>query len=301
MIEINTIQDLIAFSNGDYGRGTSSEYLDVVLTTDLDFTDLAESDSPYNWNGCTGTWYVNFDGQGHKINNIYYSGTKDWGFFITYGGYVNIKNTNLTNMYVISNGRVGGLLLAPESHGTTYYATNCHLSGQLEVDGNAQLVALGYIVSDVLKMSYCSFSGVLKTANGAIFGFTPDNSSSSLIYGSSIISDIQANGENGWVIPLGGRSAITINCEYKGIIRSSMGITPGNTNNSTIVNSVMIVKPGSSAARGWTTESNLTVTNCYIDSDLLDEAGMGTPNGWKRATTAELTNVSWLKNKGFAI
>ena len=100
MIEINTIQDLIAFSNGDYGRGTSSEYLDVVLTADLDFADLTEYDSPYNWSGCTGTWYVNFNGQGHKIDNIYYMGTAAWGFFNTLYG--SVKNLKLTNMYVTS-------------------------------------------------------------------------------------------------------------------------------------------------------------------------------------------------------
>ena len=107
-VVINSIPDLLAFASGQYGYGSSSDRLDVELTADLDFADLTEYDIAYNWIGCKGDWYINFDGQGHTIDNINYVGMGNWGFFDVLHSTSEVKNLNLTNMYVIGNG-VGGI------------------------------------------------------------------------------------------------------------------------------------------------------------------------------------------------
>ena len=287
-IEINTIQDLIAFSNGDYGRGTSSEYLDVVLTADLDFADLTIDDTAYNWSGCAGTWYVNFDGQGHKVDNIYYSGTEDWGFFGTIYG--SVKNLYLPNMFVTSTMAIAGV--AAYLRGTL---TNVHVSGQIEtLDTSNRYQSCGlYFQAQNSKVIGCSVSGLLKsTADSCGIGQNT-TSGSSYVSGCLVVADFIVSGTAN---PFTSINTVVNNCEYIGVAKAGQKVLVGAWDIS-LFNCILVYKPGTTTDK-WT--SNSRYYNIYYDSTLAAEGGF-TPPSITGATTEELKSATWMHDHGFAI
>lgn len=281
-VTINTIQDLVAFSNGDYGRGTSSAYLDVVLTADIDFNDLNEYNSPYNWAGCTGTWYVNFDGQGHKVDNIYYMGTSTWGFFGTLYG--SVRNLKLTNMYVTTtNAMIGGVVLY--SGGAKI--TNCHVAGHLESIGTPYCSGIcAASVASGSEVGFCSVSGLVKSTSDAL-GLVGNHSGyGMLLYSSIIVADVQANN----LAPLCSAGTTVINCEFRGTLK---GGTLYYGYNATLKNCIFVIKSDSSFSSVRTS----TINNCYYDNTEWT----GTLSQLTPATTTELQDSTWLKEHGFAI
>ena len=302
-IEIDTIEKLIEFSNGDYGRGSSSEYLDVKLIADLDFADLTENDIPYNWAGCTGSWYVNFDGQGHTIDNIYFIGTGNWGFFQELSTGSTVKNLKMTNMYIaascsVSGGAAGVVSIA----GSNCIIQNCHISGQIEntsvsggygYNNNCVAGVVGLPNGGGTKILNCSFSGVLKVAAGAdahahgIVGHGKNGGCSvyNCMANVNFASDSAAH--------VGIKcfdNQETVNCEFRGQnVEYPFGF---NTN----VNCIGIVESYSKTIQCPNSHSN-----CYMDSDKASAAGITIPSNCGSATTAELKDSSWLFAHGFAI
>lgn|GEM_PF-2782745 len=292
VIEIDTIEKLVAFSGGEYGRGTSGEYLDVVLTADLDFADMNEYDSPYNWAGCTGTWYINFDGQGHKVDNIYYSGTADWGFFGTIYG--SVKNLYLPNMFVTSTRIVAGCVI--NLYGTL---ENVHVSGYLEnLSTNNDLACCGlyfYASGSITRM--CSVSGILK--GGSACGLGRNSSGTrSLIANCMVNADMTSIGAANQcaLVAFASVNTTVVNCEYKGIAVAGRLLTGGW--DEFISNCILIYKPGTTA-QNWV--SNSTYYNVYYDSTLAAEGGFTPPGAVTGAPTTDLQDGQWLHEHGFAI
>ena len=287
VIEIDTIEKLVAFSGGEYGRGTSGEYLDVVLTADLDFNDLKEYDNPYNWAGCTGTWYINFDGQGHKVDNIYYSGTADWGFFGTVYG--SVKNLYLPNMFVTSTASVAGV--AVYLRGTL---TNAHVSGHLEtLDTNDRYAACGlYFQAISSSINQCSMSGLLKgsSTGGIAQGTTSGNT---LISSCLVIADMIAIYT---AAPFAYTGHTINNCEYRGTVKAGSNVVVGGWQ-IPIFNSILVYYPETTNNK-W--RSNSTYYNVYYDSTLAAEGGF-TPPSITGAPTTDLQDGQWLHDHGFAI
>jgi len=289
-IKINTIQDLIAFSNGDYGRGTSSEYLDVVLTADLDFADLTEYDSPYNWGGCTGTWYVNFDGQGHKVDNIYYAGAAHWGFFYeTNGG--SIKNLRLTNIYITTTTSCG--IIVNRSGGTNF--ENIHISGDITANGYcACFSAYNGTNTGRITITNCSFAGSIRSMTSFCSLIVSEGYNRS-----AVVNNFAANGnisssEN---LYLWGSNA-------DGMISNAYFIGVANTRSSLRLglyggpqhNVYFVLKSGSKTSAS----SYNSVFNCYYDSTVATAAGISV-SGVTPATTAELQDAQWLRDHDFTI
>lgn len=307
MVEINTIQDLIAFSNGEYGRGTSSKYLDVALTADLDFNDLKENDNPYNWHGCTGTWYVNFDGQGHKIDNIYFmtSSPSDvaWGFFYTLYG--TIRNLNLTNLYVTGSANMAGLV--SYLHGCAY---NCKVSGHVEniyPEGADGYVAglVRYIYSNSTaggaRVDRCAFSGTLKSVNGTCTGLVGNVESKNTAFVSNciFIGDIYTN--NAWIVGIASNKVIVCNCEFRGTTHMNVVHDMcfcGRDSDGRGHNCIVVLYPGST---GTLKADEASYYNFYMDSTIAAEAGYSVPSQFISATTEQLHDTTWLHNHGFAI
>ena len=304
VIEIDTIEKLIAFSNGEYGRGTSSEYLDVVLTADLDFADLAENDVSYNWNGCTGTWYINFDGQNHIIDNISYIGTGEWGFFNTVQANSTIKNLKLANMHIVSNYRVSGLVVKLYQNCNII---NCHLSGQLQnIETNGNYQDCGNCVAGIVGQPQassvyshiigCSFVGSLLVSTmyahtHGISGHAQDN------YGAIMVSNCYLDvhtASNFALIPVCYNvSGYVSNCEWR--IHGSSHTAFGRQ-----VNIIVIpAEPGT--AGSYEIKQTDTLFNVYVDSDAATEYGYTYESSILPATTAQLKNKAWLKSKGFAV
>lgn len=291
-VTINSIPDLLAFASGQYGHGSSSAYLSVELGADLDF---AEYDSTYSFAGCPGDWYLNFDGKGHKIDNIQYSGTSNWGFIIHYGGQVTITNLDLTNLYVITTANVGGLYFSTQSGGGRLTIRNCHVSGQIESANAGNVSGLSQHSYRGADISYSSFSGTLKSVNGAACGACHDTSQNSII--SNVM--INANLQSGWCLCIGGSRSTVVNSEYRGTANATNGIVIPVGNSSTATNCILVINEDSTAPR--ITTENATVSNTYIDATKLAQTGISHPSYITEATTAQLKDAAWLKSKGFAL
>ncbi len=293
-VAISSIQDLVSFANGDYGRGTSSAYLDVVLTADIDFNDLNEYDSPYNWAGCTGTWYINLDGQGHKIDNIYYAGSADWGFFGTVYGFV--KNLYLTNMFVTSARVVAGVVVNLMDNSVL---ENIKVSGHLEnVSTNNDLTCCGlYFYARNAKVIMCSVSGTLKGGSACGLGRNCENGRT-YIFSCMVYADITAIGNSNCAgLPFASINTTVTNCEYRGDVKCPNGasILVGGWEEY-ILSCLLIYGAGTSGS--W--RSNSSYSNVYYDSTLATEGGF-TPPSITGAPTTDLQSAQWLHDHDFAI
>ena len=287
-IEIGTVEELIAFGNGDYGRGSGSGNIEAVLTADLDFADLTEYDIAYNWVGCRGDWYINFDGQGHTIDNINYVGTWNWGFFGTLHSTSEVKNLNLTNMYVIGTG-VGGI--AQYCAGTTIQ--NCKVSGMLQ--GTADVGGIiGNAGNPTSTVRECSVSGKLtSTSSSTRAGGICPTDSYTQVFNSIVVADISSNN---YTTGIKGSGNTAINCEVRGTLKGASGRVGLFTfENATSVNCIAAV---TSLRGGW---YNASYNNCYMDSTLASAGGFSIPSGVTGATTEELKDESWLRSHNFAI
>lgn len=286
-IQIGTIQDLVSFANGDYGRGTSGAYLDVVLTADLDFNDLKEYDNPYNWAGCTGTWYVNFNGQGHKVDNIYYMGSGNWGFFDDVQSGSTIKNLKLTNLYVTGS-HIGGV--ARYTRGVTI--ENCHVSGQIVGITGSGISGIVGAAASVVKVSSCSFAGTLQNTGGGYASGVLSQDGNLQCYSTIVIADIIASN---YIFGISADSQLLVNCEFRGSLSGPSGRVSslaGSRSSSTNCIAAIYSLSGS-----WYSHGNLY--NCYFDSTLAAAAGFSLPG--TGATTEELKSATWLREHNFAI
>lgn len=165
MIEINTLNEFIAFANGEYGRGNSGAYLDVILTADIDFLDGNIS----NWAGCKGNWYVNFNGQGHSIKNIDYINTTTWSLFETIYG--TLQNLVLEDICAIStNGNIAGF-----AYNCYANISNCRITGYLASYSHA--IGLVYLARNAVTISNCLFEGTLVSFNAETMAFSLDGGS----------------------------------------------------------------------------------------------------------------------------
>lgn len=290
-VVINSIQDLLAFASGQYGYGSSSDYLNVELGADLDF---AAYDSTYSFAGCPGNWYLNFDGKGHKIDNIQYSGTSDWGFIRHGNGQVTITNLDLTNLYVITTASAGGLYLSGQTGGSLTIR-NCHVSGQIESARNTTVSGLSQHTNRGADISYSSFSGTLKSVNGAACGVCPDTQGGNTI--SNVM--INANLQSGWCCCIAAARSTVVNSEYRGTVNATNGIVVPVGNSSTATNCILVINEDSTAPR--ITTENGTISNTYIDATKLAQTGISHPSYITEATTAQLKDAAWLKSKGFAL
>jgi len=289
-VVINSIPDLLAFASGQYGYGGSSDYLDVELGADLDF---AEYDSTYSFAGCPGDWYLNFDGKGHKIDNIQYSGTSDWGFIIH--GQVTITNLDLTNLYVVTTASAGGLYFSGMAGGGLTIR-NCHVSGQIESARNNSVSGLSQHIYRSANISYSSFSGTLKSVNGLVCGVCPDTQGGNTISNVMINANLQGGS---WCCCIAANHSFVVNSEYRGTVNAINGIVIPVGNSSTAANCILVINEDSTAPR--ITTENSTVSNTYIDATKLAQTGISHPSYISEATTAQLKDAAWLKSKGFAL
>lgn len=290
MIEINTIQDLIAFSNGDYGYGTAQEYLDVILTADLDFNDLKEYDAAYNWNGCTDVWYINFDGQGHKIDNIYYAGAAHWGFFYEMNG-GSIKNLKLTNIYITTTASCG--IITNRSGGTNF--ENIHMSGDITANGYCACFAAsnGTNSSDI-TITNCSFAGSIKSTTSYCSLIVSEGYNRSAIVNNYAVNGNISSSRNLYL--WGSNANVTIfNSYFIGVASTNSTLYIGSDNGAEY-NAYFVLKAGSKTSAS----ACGTVQNCYYDSTVAIAASISV-SGFTPATTEELQDTEWLHNHNFAI
>lgn len=289
-VTISTIQDLIALSNGDYGYGSSSDYLNVELGADLDFADLTVNDTAYDWAGCVGTYYVHCDGKGHTIKNIYHVGTGNWGFIDVLNG--SVKNLNLTDLYVVG-ARIGGI--------TSYMGTgeinNCKISGQIEGISSAGAGMTGGIAATGTGTNYiknCSFFGkVINRASGTVAGISARDGGIQLT-NCMVVGDLESNN---YTVGLSGDNNTAINCEFRGTLKGASGRAAALLGaRATCYNCIAAV---TSVTGAW--YSSIGGGNNWMDSTLAAAGGFNIQGGFGAATTEELKNNRWLFEHNFAV
>lgn len=166
-ITISTPQDLINFCNGNMGTGSSSEYLTVTFTADVDFATLPNDNiNKYNFQGSTQTFYANINGNGHRILNMAFSNSTNWQLFGTLFGSITsltIKDLNVSLCaafqgfcyngshntltlldchmvaHVFATGPISCLI---NSQGTAQIY-QCSVNGEYETSGNVEIICLG--------------------------------------------------------------------------------------------------------------------------------------------------------------
>lgn len=286
-IELGTLEELIGFSNGDYGRGTAAEPLDVVLTADLDFSLYEEEN--YSWPGCSGTWYITFNGQNHTIDNIYADSSSPWGFFEELHG--TLENLKLTHVYAIGTGQTA--LFAIRSYDSKI--NNCHGTGQVQAtDGNCSGITA---YAENCTISRCSFSGILMSLGTGNYAAplicVGVSNKPSYVSNCTILANITATN---YACTFGGFARF-INCIYQGFLKASISYMP-IVHSGTMINCIVIIQSGTS---GTLLEDSGNAYNCYYDSDTAESAGITTDisaTDLMPATTAKLKNVPWMNNNG---
>ena len=282
IIQISTIEQLIAASQNE-NHGTSNNYLDIQLLNDIDFADYSVEN--YSWPGFTGLWYANFNGNGHKINNIAYTGTDAWGFFNQlYGSVTNLK---LPNMHITSTAHVVGIV---ENCGACTIQ-NVHVSGVLESIENHVVALVAHDLDGSALIQECSFSGTVKGleyANTFTAGKTPTT-----VYNCSIQGTYEVTSNNGEIYIACMTNTEATNVIFNGIVKGGRNASYHHNWNSTITNCIFVIREGS---RGVTTGGG-TVNNCYYDSDVATAAGISVQG--TGATTAQLQSAQWLAEHNF--
>lgn len=290
-IHITSIQELIAFGSGDYGYGTSEAPLEVYLDADLDFaTDDNGAWKYYNWGGCTGTFYCNFDGQDHIIKNISYNGTAHWGFFagnIT-GSILNLKLLEL-QAYTTA---VVGAFVGNKNGGGEVAIRNCHATGNITSTGNRAAGIVGNRDgggTGGFTLDFCTFAGVIRgsTVSG-MANFSTVHSPNIVITCCNVRADLAASGEC-YTIMFGSGY---YSSSYPGFVRKSCFIGTMSGNNLTAgynlagrcTEDYAVIK---SANKGVTCRSEL------YDATVASAAGI-TVNGGTGETTEHLQSKQYL-------
>jgi hypothetical protein len=208
-----------------------------------------------------------YDGQSHTISNLYINrtATDRVGLF----GYSNssstVRNTGLTNVFIVGHDRVGGLI--GESRGSV---TNCFSTGSAKgywlVGG---LIGLNY--NSVIK----SYSNVIVEGNNDIGGLIGQtwggNISNSYATGS-----VRGNANLAGFIGLLGGSAIVDKCHAVGAVIGNIGST---------------FKGG---FIGYMFTGS--ITNCYWDMETSEQVTSAAATG---KTTAEMKTLGTFSNWDF--
>ena len=184
-VTITSFAELFSFANGDYGRGTSSEQISVELATDLDFSEIEET-SPYaefreNWGGCTGTWYIDFNGGKHSISNISFFGSGSWAFFANLGAGSKVSNLYLPNISINSSSTATSIGITSTATAVTIY--NCRVTGNITGRTAYGIASLGSINALVKN---CYFIGNLyatASSNPTVSGLTQSPVVNSFFHG----------------------------------------------------------------------------------------------------------------------
>lgn len=278
VISITSISDLLELSAGVYGKGTSSEYLEVVLANDIDFADYEQG---YSWDGLTDTWYMYFDGQGHSIKNIYCQATSAWGFVKSLHG--SISNLYLTNISVTGTSTAAGMADVLASGSFIY---NCHISGVIDASSNAAGIVRRGNANTYIKN--CSYNGTVKsrTQNAVAFFYDRDTSSSALQ-----VFNCQFTGELISVSKacscFGNGVAQVVNCEFRGKITAG-GALYYLANGGIIINCLAVFSSDSSWA---SINTSGTAYNCYYDETALERT---IQTKMTAATTAQMKSEQWM-------
>lgn len=273
---ITTVQDLVDLSEGVYGHGTSSAYLEVELGNDIDFADYTPN---YNWGGCTGTWYINFDGKGHKIDNVYYTGSAAWYFFNTLADLSTVKNVTLSNIYIMTSGTVATF------NAVNNDIENVHVSGVYQATNSTVTGMIYSINNSRCEVRNCGFSGRL-LASSEVAGLNYTGRYGSL-HNCYVIADFVGSAIHGF-----SRAGRTVTNSF---VRGTFSTT-GNAN---LFGSSVTATTCYGAISASNQNISASGNNCYYDSTLAT-AGNFTVSGITGASTTDLKSKQWLLDHYFA-
>ena len=281
MANISSISDLIDLSTGVYGYGSASEYLEVNLTTDIDFNDYTQG---YMFTGCSGTWYVNFNGNGHSIKNIYYTGANDWYFFENFTG--TISNLKIDDINIVTTGyiRLGYAVGRTD-------LIDVNVTGILESLNNAVCPFFSMSNNKVFHtITRCSIVGNLK---GTLVGILALQNG---VLAQGEVYDCNAYGE---FISTGDMTVTGCAKSWRlGIVGVFQCVNLYWNNSSAFCQNdcYLVIKPTSTITGAVYSSTNNGITNnCYYDADVLPQ-GITISDGSIPATTAQLQSKTFMND-----
>lgn len=302
-IYLNNIDELIAFSQRE-DKGTADNYLEVELASDIDFaTDNDGEYHFYNWAGCTGTWYIHFNGNGHNIKNIYYNGIDNWGFFNSMYG--EIKNLKLKEVHITSQSNRTGCICGEMKGGNDCIIENCHVSGKMVLGGQQCGGICGFASGN--RISNCTFTGRIETSHdiGYVGGIAYVwGTNISTVYNCGVKADIVSTASttrtqiHGIICNGIYNNNLPIHrCYFIGTLqRDTEGDVYPISNGSNCHECYAVVTSSKNAVVMF----NPNVNNCFYDKNVAETAGYIVENGIG-ATTSQLQDISWLQQQGWSV
>lgn len=288
-ITISTPEDLIAFCSGSMGTGSSSEYLTVSFSNDIDFATLPnDNTNKYNFPGSTQTFYANINGNGHKILNMAFSNSAEWQLFGTVAG--SISNLTIIDLNVTLCSNFNGFAKT-----TALEMNNCHMVAHVMATGS--IYCLCYRTSGDVNFYYCSTNGEYEiTGTGDIYTISNSGIARECqIKGSFNCSNTRTSGRAIYI--LGGVttavSVYAIDVTIKGF--RTLG-TALNCNFCyvTFANGAEI------EAKGYTNSGFFPANVFYANSGSYYANDEWT-GGNKGVPKSQLQSQSWLRERGWAI
>ena len=292
-VNISTIEQFYDLVCGQYGYGSSNDFLEVHLQNNINWSDHSELVFQPQLNK---SWYIKFYGHSNKIQNLYYIGTSDFSIFHNAQNYgtatMIFKDLILEDMQINTTGTIIGVL-------ARVYAAqveNIHISGTFTAGGQITGMVTNQgsntneHLSPGVQIYHSSLTGTVHTtSNSIIYGLTYAGGgyggNHSNCYGCTVKVDYRSGTD---VYLFGGGTAM--NCAYQG-----KSVSNGNIiySGAGYFNSA-IMKAGTSHIGQLNSGGYM---NLYADNGY-----QGSVNpGLVAATEAQLTTHSWLRSKGFSI
>ncbi len=227
----------------------------------------ANNASPY--------FYGGFDGDGHTISNLYINRPTEWynGLFgLLFSSAGKIKNIGLVNVDITGISETGGLA------GRLRYAKDCYTTGSVTAGSGASEVG-GFAgnIEGTVENCYSLANVSAPSGGNKLGGFIGE--ANGYYYGNNVvIENCFAKGNvSGTASNVGGFSGY--NNAYEGTVSISNCYSTGSVDGSS----------GKGGFTGGNTAFNLTVSNCFYDSE---SSGMG-------ATSASGTGKTSTEMKSF--
>lgn len=171
IVSINTAQDFVDLMTGVYGYGSNDDRLYVTVTANIDLASVSA------FNPGNHTWYIFFNGGGHRIKNITFTGiTADFYLFGAIDGWIKdvvFEDINISakNVYLFNtNGSTGdGLFNVLVSGSVTADTSSGSYKGAVRIFLNQH--------GTTDNVEGCSFKGsvigrTVYLFNGASYGCT---------------------------------------------------------------------------------------------------------------------------------
>ena len=306
--QLKTFRDLVNGANNQPADPAAH----AVLMNDIDLKDVCgkdagESEEEVSW-GPIGTSSSNsyrgtFDGNGHKIENLYInttdSGAENQGLFGFVGTGGTVQNLNVSGSVSVSHGENVGGIVGYNFSGTV---TNCAFSGSVGGIFSGSYVGgiVGYNSSGTV--TNCAFSGsVSGNYVGGVVGYNNGGTVTGCIFSGS--GSVSGGSYVGGVVGWNSSDVNVTNCYNIGSVSGSASYVGGVVGYNQSGSSVTTCYNTGKVTGGWYVggvvgynSGSSTVTGCYfLQTETVNTKlqGIGENDGSGVATATEKDDTAF--------